>query len=58
MIGREEDRYCSVIKQIIPETECYETVNGCIDTIVYKSTHMPYQQVKEICQNHPYSNMD
>lgn len=47
---RIEDRYCLVIKQIIPEIECFETVNGCVDTMVYKKTLMSHQQIREICK--------
>lgn len=52
------DRFCLVLQQYVPEVECYETVLGCVDTIVYKRTVMPYEQVREICQKCPYSNID
>lgn len=58
MKNREEDRYCPVINQIVPEMECYETVMGCTDTLVYKQTLLPYSEVKKICWDCPFSNME
>lgn len=54
----EEDRYCPVINQVIPEIECYETVCGCADTMVYKQTLLPHPEVKKICWDCPFSDIE
>lgn len=58
MYDGEEDRFCPVVNQVISEMECYETVNGCADTLVYKQTELPHSQVRVICNECVYSNMD
>ena len=58
IVDREEDRLCPVIEQVISEIECYETVNGCSDTSVYKQTQLPHAEVRRICAECEYSNLD
>jgi len=58
IVDREEDRLCPVIKQVISEMECYETVNGCSDTLVYKQTQVPHSDVRKMCMECEYSNLE
>lgn len=57
MIDREDDRYCPILKQTIPEIECYETVLGCMDSMVFRKTYMSYEQIRKTCANCPYSDL-
>lgn len=48
-MNENEEYYCLVLKTNIPEMECYETCNGCMDTLVHIHSLQSRQQIKDIC---------
>ncbi len=57
-MNENEEFYCPILKSDIPEMECYETCNGCMDTIIHARSLLSTPQIKEICQQCEHSNFN
>ena len=56
--NRPEEMLCPIINQVILEIECFETVMGCADTIVKRTSNLSCDKMRKLCVSCPYSNVD
>lgn len=55
-MNENEEYYCLILKTYIPEMECYETCNGCMDAIIHTQSLLSTPQIKEICNQCKHSD--
>lgn len=55
--NRPEEMLCPIINQVISEIECFETVIGFADNVVINRCFLPREEIRDICNKCPYSNI-
>jgi len=56
--NRPEEMLCPIINQVVSEIECFETVMGFADSIVKNRCFLPNEEIRDICNKCPYSDID
>ena len=50
----DNERKCPVLKVIVSEMDCYETIMGCMDTIIHYRSGLTSKQIADICRTCKY----